>query len=134
MATVGEIFALIRANGEMTRAEITALTGLSRTAVSARLATLLGAGLIKECQPAPSTGGRPATQLSVDTDAGIVLSVAVGLSRTRLAVCDLAGGVLALSDIDSEVALGPADLMPDIGKGLDVLLESFRASTSTVSG
>ncbi|MGU3651788.1 ROK family protein [Mycolicibacterium sp. A43C] len=125
MASVGEVFALIRAKGELTRTEITALTGLSRTAVGARLAILLSAGLVKECQPAPSTGGRPATQLSVDTDAGIVLSVAVGLSRTRLAVCDLAGAVLALSDIDSEVALGPADLMPDIGKGLDVLLEQF---------
>lgn len=129
VAGVGEVFALIRARGEITRTEIAALTGLSRTAVGARLSVLLDSGLVKECEPAASTGGRPATQLSVASDAGIVLSVAVGLSRTRLALCDLAGAVLALADIDSEVALGPDDLMPDVVKGLDVLLQDFPGAT-----
>lgn len=125
MTSVGETFALIRGQGEITRAEIAARTGLSRTAVGARLAVLLETGLVVECQPAASTGGRPATQLSFNADAGVVLSVAVGISRTRLAVCNLAGAVLGLADIDQEVALGPEDLMPDVVKGLDVLLEQF---------
>ncbi|MDZ7882249.1 MAG: ROK family transcriptional regulator [Mycobacterium sp.] len=125
MTSVGETFALIRGQGEITRAEIAARTGLSRTAVGARLAVLLETGLVVECQPAASTGGRPATQLSFNADAGVVLSVAVGISRTRLAVCNLAGTVRALADIDQEVALGPDDLMPDVVKGLDVLLEQF---------
>ncbi len=47
--------------------------------------------------------------MSFNVDAGVVLSVSVGISRTRLAVCDLAGTVLRLSDIDQEVALGPDD-------------------------
>lgn len=125
MASVGEVFTLIRRQGEITRPEIAARTGLSRTAVASRLAALLDSGLVVECEPAASTGGRPATQLSFNADAGVVLSVAVGISRTRLAVCNLAGTVLALTDIDSEVALGPEDLMPDVVKGLDVLLEQF---------
>lgn len=129
MAGVGEVFALIRERGEITRAEIAAHTGLSRTAVGARLAVLLDSGLVVECEPAPSTGGRPATQLSFNADAGVVLSAAVGISRTRLAVCNLAGTVLALTDIDQEVALGPDDLMPDVIKGLDVLLEQFPGVT-----
>lgn len=116
------MFALIRAGGEVTRTEIATLTGLSRTAVAARLVALQDCGLVVECEPAASTGGRPATQLSFNVDAGVVLSVAVGISRTRLAVCDLAGEILALTDIDSEVALGPDDLMPDVVKGLDALL------------
>lgn len=125
MTSAGETFALIRGHGEITRGEIAARTGLSRTAVGARLAALLDAGLVVECQPAASTGGRPATQLSFNADAGVVLSVAIGISRTRLAVCNLAGTVLALADIDSEVALGPQDLMPDVVKGLDVLLHQY---------
>ncbi|MGU3500632.1 ROK family protein [Mycobacterium sp. C31M] len=119
------MFALIRRHGEITRTEIATLTGLSRTAVGARLALLLDSELVVECQPAASTGGRPATQLSFNADAGVVLSAAIGISRTRLAICNLAGDVLALSDIDQEVALGPDDLMPDVVKGLDVLLADF---------
>lgn len=129
MATAGEMFSLIRERGETTRADIAAVTGLSRTAVSARIAALTDAGLVLECEQAPSTGGRPATPVSFNAAAGVVLSVSVGISRTRLAVCDLAGTILRLSDIDQEVALGPDDLMPDVVKGLDVLLDDHPGVT-----
>ena len=52
--------------------------------------------------------------------------MAIGISRTRLAVCNLAGEVLSIGDIDQEMALGPDDLMPDVVKRLDVLLEDHR--------
>jgi predicted NBD/HSP70 family sugar kinase len=126
MATVGDVFALIRARRDTTRTEIAQLTGLSRTAVAARISVLTASGLVIECEQAPSTGGRPATLLSFDADAGVVLTVAVGISRTRLAVCNLAGEVLSMSDIDQEVALGPDDLMPDVVKRLDLLLDDHR--------
>lgn len=123
MATVGEVFSLIKARRDTTRTEIGQLTGLSRTAVAARISALAALGLVVEQEQAPSTGGRPATLLSFDAAAGVVLTVAVGISRTRLAVCNLAGEVLSIGDIDQEVALGPDDLMPDVVKRLDLLLE-----------
>ncbi|WP_193045433.1 ROK family protein [Mycolicibacterium baixiangningiae] len=122
MTSVGEVFALIRELRVTTRAELVARTSLSRTAVTARVATLLELGLVAEAERAPSTGGRPATTLSFDADAGIVLCVAIGISRTRMAVCNLAGEIVATADIDQEVALGPDDLLPDVVKQLDVLL------------
>jgi predicted NBD/HSP70 family sugar kinase len=51
------------------------------------------------------------------------LSAAIGRSRTRLAVCNLAGDTLAATDIDQEPGLRPDDLMPDIVKRLDALLD-----------
>jgi predicted NBD/HSP70 family sugar kinase len=125
MATVGDVFALIRDRRDVTRTEIGQLTGLSRTAVASRIAALTALGLVREREQAPSTGGRPPTLLSFDAAAGVVLSVAVGISRTRLAVCDLAGEVLSITDIDQEVALGPDDLMPDVVKRLDVMLQEY---------
>ncbi len=122
VTSVGEVFALIRELRVTTRAELVARTSLSRTAVTARVATLLELGLVAEAERAPSTGGRPATTLSFDADAGIVLCVAIGISRTRMAVCNLAGEIVATADIDQEVALGPDDLLPDVVKQLDVLL------------
>jgi predicted NBD/HSP70 family sugar kinase len=126
MATVGDVFALIRARRDTTRTEIAHLTGLSRTAVAARIAALQALGLVVEQEQAPSTGGRPPTLLSFDAAAGVVLTVAVGISRTRLAVCNLAGEVLSIGDIDQEMALGPDDLMPDAVKRLDLLLDDHR--------
>ncbi|HZA09793.1 MAG TPA: ROK family transcriptional regulator [Mycobacterium sp.] len=121
--TAGDIYALIRHRQATTRAEIGQLTGLSRTAVSARLSPLTDRGLVIEREQAPSTGGRPATLLTFNADGGVVLSAAIGRSRTRLAVCNLAGEVLVLADIDQEPGIGADDLMPDVVKRLDVLLE-----------
>jgi predicted NBD/HSP70 family sugar kinase len=122
VTSVGEVFALIRELRVTTRAELVTRTSLSRTAVTARVAALVELGLVAEAERAPSTGGRPATTLSFDADAGIVLCVAIGISRTRMAVCNLAGEIVATADIDQEVALGPDDLLPDVVKRLDVLL------------
>jgi predicted NBD/HSP70 family sugar kinase len=126
MATAGDVFVLIRELRDTTRAELGQLTGLSRTAVAARVAALMEVGLVAESERAASTGGRPATMLTFDADAGVVLCVAIGISRTRMAVCNLAGELVATGDIEQEVALGPDDLMPDVVKRLDVLLEDYR--------
>ena len=120
--SAGQIYDLIRDRRDVTRTEIGKLTGLSRTAVSARVASLAAQGLVVERELAPSTGGRPASFVTFNADGGIVLSAAIGRSRTRLAVCNLAGEILAATDIDQEPGLGPDDLMPDIVKRFDALL------------
>ncbi len=121
--SAGDICALIRGRRAITRAEVGRLTGLSRTAVSARVAALAAQGLVIERELAPSTGGRPASFGTFNVDGGVALSAAIGRSRTRLAVCNLAGDILAATDIDQEPGLGPDDLMPDIIKRLDALLD-----------
>ena len=98
--SVGDLYALIRDKRDVTRAEVGKLTGLSRTAVSARVRELTARDLVIERDQAQSTGGRPATLLSFNADAGVVLTAAVGGSRTRLAVCNLAGDVLVSADVD----------------------------------
>jgi predicted NBD/HSP70 family sugar kinase len=132
--SVGDIFALIRERRDITRTEIGQLTGLSRTAVSARVAALAKNGLVIERDLAPSTGGRPASFVTFNADGGVVLSAAIGRSRTRLAVCNLAGDIVAVTDIDQEPGLGPDDLMPDIVKRLDALLEDSGHRDSKVFG
>ncbi|AWT51333.1 putative NagC regulator [Mycolicibacterium smegmatis MKD8] len=120
--TPGEVFALIRDRRATTRGELGRLTGLSRTAVTARVAALEAGGLVIERDQA-STGGRPAAQLTFNVDAGVVFSAAIGRSRTQLAVCNLDGTILASTDIDQEPGIAPDDLMPDLVKRLDTLLD-----------
>ena len=121
--TIGEVFSLIRDGAVTTRTEIGRITGLSRTAVAARVAALQASGWVVERAEAPSTGGRPPARLVVDVDAGVVLAAAIGRSRTQLGVCNLAGQVLAMADVDQEIGVGPQELMPDIAKRLEALLD-----------
>jgi predicted NBD/HSP70 family sugar kinase len=132
--TAGEVFTLIRDGVATTRAEIRRLTGLSRTAVAARVSALTAKGLVVEREEGSSTGGRPPTLLSFNAEAGVVLAAAIGRSRTRLAICNLAGEVHALTDIDQEVGVGPDDLMPDLVKRLEVLLVESGHTEQDVHG
>lgn len=130
----GELYALIKQCRTITRAEIRHATGLSRTAVTARVEALLTHGLIFERQQPISTAGRPAAVLSCNADAGVVLSAAIGRSRTRLAVCNLAADVLTSADIEQSPGLRPDDLMPDIVKRLDRLIEEADRRQFTIYG
>lgn len=132
--SAGDIYALIRDRRDVTRTEIGQLTGLSRTAVTARVTALAALGLIIEREQAPSTGGRPAAFLTFNADAGVVLSAAIGRSRTRLAVCNLAGEILATADIDQDPGLGPDDLMPDVVKRADALLDESGHRSAKIYG
>ena len=84
---------------------------------------LEASGLVVERAEALSTGGRPPARLAFNADAGVVLAAAIGRSRTQLGVCNLAGGVLTMADVDQEIGIGPHELMADIAKRLDALLD-----------
>ncbi|GAA3528843.1 ROK family protein [Nocardioides daeguensis] len=122
-ATAGELFALVRSGRAATRADLVRLTGLSRTAVVARVSALGEAGLLRIGAELASTGGRPPGSLELDADAGTVLAVAIGRSRSQVAVFDLGGTELAASAVDHDVGAGPDLVMPGVADQLVRLLE-----------
>jgi predicted NBD/HSP70 family sugar kinase len=133
-ATAGQVFRLIRTGEATTRTEVGRLTGLSRTAVAARVAALVELGLIRETEEAASGVGRPPTRLAFDASAGVVLCAAVGRSRTQVAVCDLAGEPLARQDIQQEVGPAPDELMPRVVGALRDVLRHARRPARDVRG
>lgn len=134
VVTAGEVFGLIRDEAVTTRTEIGRVTGLSRTAVASRVSALQAAGLVLERAEASSSPGRPAAGLVFNVDAGVVLAAAIGRSRTQLGVCNLAGQVLAMTDVDQEIGTGPQELMPDIAKRLDALLDESGRRHDEIRG
>ena len=132
--SAGEVFGLIRDGTATTRAEVGRRTGLSRTAVAARVSALEARGLVLERAETLSTGGRPPARLELNADAGVVLSAAIGRSRTQLGVCNLAGEVLTMADVDQEIGIGPYELMPDIAKRLEALLGDTGRRVDEVLG
>ncbi|MEU9020896.1 ROK family transcriptional regulator [Actinomadura sp. NPDC048394] len=115
--TTGDVLRLIREDGVATRADLGRVTGLSRPAVASRVADLIARGLVVERADGPSTGGRPPARLAFNAAGGAVLVANLGQSRGQLAVCDLAGRVLARTDAP------PADVTA--GKTLPRLLDQW---------
>jgi len=133
-ATVGRVFTLIREGIATTRGEIGRQTGLSRTAVASRVTALIEARLVVEVEGSASAVGRPPTRLTFNSAAGIVLSAAIGRSRSQVAVCDLAGEVIVEQDIVQEVGLGPDQVMPEVVGALIALLAQSGRRAERVNG
>jgi predicted NBD/HSP70 family sugar kinase len=112
LATSGDVLRLIRSGEAVTRADIGRATGLSRPAVTLRVAELVDRGLVVEDTEGPSTGGRPPARLAFNAAGGVVLVASLGASRTQVAVCDLAGEVLARADLEIDVEKGPDVVLP----------------------
>ena len=121
--TAGDLLALLRSGRASTRADLRGVTGLSRTAVVARVNALAEAGLLQLGAELASTGGRPPGSLVFNTDAGVVLAAAIGRSRSQVAVFDLGGTELASSAVEHEIGAGPDDVMPGVADHLSSLLE-----------
>ncbi|WP_246003619.1 ROK family transcriptional regulator [Nocardioides aurantiacus] len=133
-ATAGEVFSLVRDGVVATRSDIARLTGLSRTAVAARVQALIDVGLVAEGTDPdrPPASGRPPVVLRLDRAAGVVLAAAIGRSRTQLGVCDLDGQVLLARDVDQEVGLTPDVLMPRVVAALGELLGELGRDAAEV--
>ena len=130
----GDLLDLIRSGQAATRADLGRLTGLSRTAVTSRLAALIARDLVLDGEEGPSTGGRPAARLAFNRDAGVVLAGALGRSRSQLAVCDLDGGELAGASYDQELGVGPDELMPEVAQRFATLLAEAGRDPADVRG
>lgn len=122
----GGLLTLVRTGRASTRADLVRLTGLSRGSVGARLALLTEAGLLLEGGELASTGGRPAGSLALDPDAAVVLAIAVGRSRSQVAVFDLAGREIAGDTRDHEPGTDAATLMPAVADRAAALLGDLR--------
>lgn len=121
-ATAGELLELVRTGRAETRSRLRVLTGLSRTAVVARVQALGASGLLLAGEELASTGGRPPGGLVFNRDAGVVLGIAIGRSRSQLGVFDLDGTELGSDSRDHEVGVGPDELMPRVAERLTTLL------------
>ena len=132
--SAGEVFGLLYDGLVHTRAEIGRRTGLSRTAVAARVCQLVELGLVVEDAAGARTGGRPAGRLHVDRGGGVVLAASVGARKTKLGVCDLGGDVLAETGIDLDTTSGPEAVLRTVADRLERLRDKVVPADQPVRG
>ena len=82
----------------VTREEIIALTGLSNPTVQAALHDFRDRGLLTEVNRRESTGGRPATELALNSEAVYALAAWLSVPTMRAGVIDLGGNLVATAE------------------------------------
>jgi len=106
-SSLGAVLQILRDGRPRTKAELTELTELARSTVSARVDTLLSAHLLAPAGEAPSTGGRPPKRLAFHPRGHVVIAADLGATKAMVALCDLAGTVLASVGAEMPIAEGP---------------------------
>jgi predicted NBD/HSP70 family sugar kinase len=112
--------------GPLTRAQITAATGLSAPTVGGLSGELVKLGLLSELGRGPSTGGRPPRSVQFNAHYGVVAGIVFDAATTRLALADLSGQTLAARE-----ARTPRDESPE--RLLSWLADQIRALISTTA-
>jgi hypothetical protein len=77
----------------LSRAGLASLTGLNKTTVSSLAEELLDRELIHEVGLDISGGGRPATLLELNPEAGCIIGVALGVDFISVVLTDFAGQI-----------------------------------------
>lgn len=132
--SAGALLRLIREEVAVTRADLARASGLARSTVAQRVDALLEQGLVYEAGGSHSTGGRPATLLAFNREAGVVLVADLGATHARVAVSDLVGTPLAERASDLDIALGPETALAWVAERFSELLDEVGRSGSDVRG
>jgi len=130
----GSVLRLIRDGDAVTRAAIARRTGLARSTVAQRVDALLAHELVYEAGGEASTGGRPATVLAFNHQAGVVLVADLGATHSRLAISDLIGKPLAEVAFDMDIADGPERVLAHVCDHFGALLAQAGRQASEVRG
>ena len=130
-ASPGVLLRHVRTGRAHSRAELVALTGASRSTVSARVDQLLSARLLEEGGTGWSTGGRPPTLLRFNSRAGCVLAVDLGVTSVDVAVTDLSAQVLATVGHEIDIAEGPEAVLGEVDRLAQQVLGEAGCSPPT---
>ncbi|WP_284645383.1 ROK family transcriptional regulator [Paenibacillus silviterrae] len=117
------ILQTLRKHGNVSRIDLTRLTGLSRATVSVSIAELIESKLVRETTDRMTTKGRPATYLELVPYAGTIIGADYDNSRWTLCAFDLSGNIIKTASIPA--ALPSAE---DVLHSLLIQLKPFIGS------
>jgi predicted NBD/HSP70 family sugar kinase len=130
----GAILQLIRGAGVITRAELMAETGLSRSTMTQRLEQLLAHRLIVEAGAGATRRGRPPFTFAFNPQAGVILSGGMGATHCRIGLTDLAGELIGEVATDLNIAQPPDVIMPWIEERfLELMRDHGREPTDLLA-
>lgn len=128
-----DVLTMFRSGQPLTRADVMARTGLSRSTSNQRLDALLAARLLIS-ETGTSTGGRPADLIVFNRDRGVLLVADIGATAMRAALCDLGGTVLTEVEERTDIADGPQLVLSAANRLFGELLDTGAHEADEVLG
>jgi glucokinase-like ROK family protein len=111
--TQSKILTYVRDEGPLSRMDLAARLGVSRTTVAAEVGRLVELGLAEDGGPAASRGGRRSTLVDLDARLRFV-GIELGATSMRVAVTDGRLGVLArAASPDADIRRGPEQVLAE---------------------
>ncbi len=100
-ANLSAIVRELHTRGPLSRSELVASTGLTRSAIRCLIGELGAVGLVSEERPAPlGTPGRPSPLVRLSAERAVVLALEIAVDSLAAAVVGLGGEVLDLVRVD----------------------------------
>jgi predicted NBD/HSP70 family sugar kinase len=127
-ANLSAIVRELHARGPLSRSELVALTGLTRSAIRGLIGELVGGGMVGEERSEPAgTPGRPSPLVRPDAEGTVVLALEINVDSLAAAVVGFGGTIHALVRVDRPRAhLSLDEIVSDV---LD-LVEPMRERVS----
>lgn len=128
------IMNLLHREGRITRAELTKMTKLSATTVSALIEELIASGFVEEIGEKPSSGaGRRAISLQINKDGGCVIGISLGNQYLICAMLNLHGQCMA--EFKTKIAIGNDSLADQIRGALgSCMAQAEQAKPGLIRG
>ncbi len=128
------VLELVWRHKTISRAEISRLTGRSRSTISDMVADLLQTDLVREAGSGRSRGGRRPVILEFRDHAHVILGVDMGATHVSAALTDLRGRVLAWHDRIHDVRGDPEGSVALLSELCEACLASRPASAGELLG
>jgi predicted NBD/HSP70 family sugar kinase len=132
--TRGTVLDLIRAAGTVSRAELTAASGLTWPTITNLVRDLIADGLVIETGHGVSTGGKRPTLLRLNPQARYSVGVQFERNMCVIVICDLAGRPVSHTSLPGPAAMPPERALPIIAAQVDVQLAAAGVERSRVLG
>lgn len=126
-----EILRVLDEKTQLTRQQVVALTGLSRSTVADAVARLVEEGVVAESRPSTSGRGRPAQVLRRADPQGLLLGLDFGHNHVGVAVGAPSGEILRERTVRSSVDDDP---LGSLRRAREVVLELLAEEDADLSG
>lgn len=126
--TTRDLVHCFRGKAFLTRAEIQSITGFSRVTVSQGIQELLAKKTLVEVSGEVSIGGRKASTLSLNENAGFIGVTYFSATSISIAVTNLKGAIVKEAKSLSYISDGPEEILPKTIESLVQMLNTFPKS------
>ena len=134
LGSPASLVALIQSGEAKSRSDLVRITGLSRSAVTGIVNSLVAVGILSEEGVAGSTGGRPAVALIIPESAGVVIAADFGATHCRWLIARLTGTIVVEEESEVDISQGAETVLAWLLNKMKQELAKLNIGSESVRG